>query len=214
VKADTRAPCIVDHPLVGDALSRLRDARTDLAGFRLALAAAAAGIAHEITRDLPRASASRETPLGPAHVTTVDSTRALVVVILRAGLGMLPATLALLPGAAVGLVGVEREPGTWRAREYYRKLPPDPGGPVFVLDPMVATGGSALHVLDLLAARGVEDARIRFGAVVVAPEGLERLRSAHPGVRVFAAALDEGLNDAAEIVPGIGDAGDRLFGTA
>lgn len=213
MKEGSRALRIVDHPLVGDALSRLRDARTDIAGFRRALGAAAAGIAHEMTRDLPRASASRETPVARAQVATVDTARALAVVVLRAGLGMLPATLALLPDAAVGFVGVEREPRTWRPREYYRKLPPDPGGPVFVLDPMVATGGSGRHVLDLLNACGIEDGRIRFGAVVVAPEGLECLCVTHPGVRIFAAALDTGLNDAAEIVPGIGDAGDRLFGT-
>ncbi len=204
---------LVDHPVVRDRLAQLRDARTPREGFRRALAELSLVLCAEAMRDLPLAAGTVTTPNGVAETARVDAGRALAVVVLRAGLGMLGAVTELLPGIPVGHIGLRREDGGRRVAQYFAKLPTDPGGPVFLADPMIATGRSAQRALDVVSAAGIADERIRFLAVLVTPEGLGRLRAGHPGVTVFAAALDPELNAANEIVPGIGDAGDRLFGT-
>lgn len=204
---------IVDHPLVEDALARLRDARTSREDFRRALSILARLIAVEATGQLPSAAVNVETPHGPCAARIVDGPGIVVIAVLRSGLGMLEAMLDLLPGAAVGVVGLERESVTKQPREYCVKLPPDQGGDVFVVDPMIATGGSAVHALDLLNAHGIADERIHFLGLLAAPEGASRLLESHPAVPVFVAALDSHLDPAKEIVPGMGDVGDRLFGT-
>jgi uracil phosphoribosyltransferase len=204
---------IADHPLVEDALARLRDTRTPRERFRQALSTLSRLLASEATRGLPSVDVDLETPNGRCPARRVESERVTLIAILRSGLGLLEGMLDLLPAAAVGTVGLEREAATKRPREYLVKLPPDPGGRVFVVDPMIATGGSAIHTLDLLNTRGIADERIRFVAVLVAPEGAAHLLEHHPAVRILAAALDSHLNSQKEIVPGIGDVGDRLFGT-
>jgi uracil phosphoribosyltransferase len=214
-RADERFPNlrIVDHPLVEDALARLRDAHTQREGFRDALSTLSRLLAWEATRELPSLAVDLETPNGRSVARRVEGQRITLVAVLRAGLGMLPGMLDLLPAAAVGTVGLQRDEDSKRPREYFVKLPPDRGGSVFVVDPMIATGGSAVHTLDLMNAHGISDERICLVGMVAAPEGASRLLESHPGVRVFVAALDSHLNAAKEIVPGIGDAGDRLFGT-
>lgn len=205
---------VVRHPLAGEQLARLRDAGTQTEGFRRALHSLSQLLACEATRRLPVVRSEKQTPNGPARVEQVELERVTVVVILRSGAGMLDAVLQLMPAANVGYVGVERDAETKQPREYFVKLPPDRGGDVFVLDPMIATGGTATHTLGILNAHGVEDARIRFIAAVTAPDGVRRLLELHPGVPIFAAALDSHLNEAKEVVPGVGDVGDRLFGAA
>ena len=205
---------IVAHPLVATQLARLRDRRTDTAGFRSALRTLTRVMACELTSGLETRTGRVATPGGhAAPARRIAAERVAAVAILRAGLGMLAPVLELLPGAAVGLLGIERRGARCHPRVYLERLPPDRGGPVLLLDPMIATGGSAVRALDLLKRRGVPDERIRICAVVAAPEGMRRLTRAHPRVPVFAAALDAGLDTRLEIVPGLGDAGDRLFAT-
>ncbi len=210
--ADFPSLRIAEHALVQHHLARLRETRTSRAELRRALAALSALLAYELTRDLPTRRSHRSTPNGTASVARVETSEITVVAILRAGLGMLDPFLELLPGARIGLVGIERRGNERRPHVYCDKLLPDTGGPVLVVDPMIATGRSASRAIDLLNQRGVEDQRIRLAAAVVAPEGMRRFSKAHPDVRCVAAALDSHLNDAREIVPGVGDAGDRLFG--
>ncbi|MGF7238376.1 MAG: uracil phosphoribosyltransferase [Frankia sp.] len=201
---------VVDHPLVGAALTTLRDERTGSAGFRTTLGELASFLAYEATRDLPVDAAPIRTPMGPTIGTRVGVTP-LVVPVLRAGLGMLAPSLALMPHARTGFIGVARDETTVRPVSYLESLPSDlTGTPVFVLDPMLATGGSALHALRLLVDRGATD--IVLIAVLAAPEGLAALESSGLPVRVVTAAVDERLNDVSFIVPGLGDAGDRQFG--
>jgi len=201
---------VVRHPVLAHAIAALRDAGTPRAAFRAAMARASALLAGEAARDLPVAHAKRSTPVGRAEVEVLADEPAAVVPILRAGLGMLGAFLDLLPGAAVGFLGIERDARTREPREYYAKLPPDAGGRVFVIDPTIATGGSASHALDRIRATGVAAGRIRLVALFAAPEGVRRLLERHPEVRVLVA---ERLDDEQQIVPGLGDAGDRLYGT-
>lgn len=190
--------CIVEHPLLASRLRRLRDRTTPRREFRRTLGEVASLLAAQMLG-------------GPARPT--DDADASCVVILRAGLGMLDGLLGWLPDATVGFVGLRRDPATKQPVEYLVRLPPDRGGRVFVVDPMIATGGSATHVLDVLNRRGIADGRIAFLGLVAAPEGMARLARAHPDVPVTLAALDTHLNDASEIVPGVGDVGNRLFGT-
>lgn len=203
---------VVDHPLVADRLGLLRRRETSTALFRRVLDEISELIAYEATRDLPGAREEVATPVGSAEALAVDTGAVLTVPILRAGLAQLPAVLRLLPGAAVGFVGVVRDEETKEPREYLVKLPADRGGAVFVVDPMVATAGTAVHTLDVLNAHGIDDGRIRFIGLVAAPEGARALLERHPGVPLYLAALDSGLNAEKEIVPGVGDVGDRLFG--
>lgn len=201
---------VVDHPLAAVRLTTLRDGGTDNATFRAALADVALMLVYEATRGLPRENVDVRTPLAVTRGTRL-TTRPLLVAVLRAGLGMVEPAHALLPEAAVGFVGVARDEQTTVPAEYLVSLPDDLRGvPVLVLDPMLATGGSMVHAVDLLGRRGADD--ITALCVVAAPEGVAALEQTAPGVRLFTAAVDDGLNDAAYIVPGLGDAGDRQFG--
>ncbi|MFE3545067.1 uracil phosphoribosyltransferase [Nocardia sp. NPDC059177] len=200
----------VDHPLAATLLSTLRDARTDNATFRNALADLTGILMYEVLRDAPVVRSPIETPVATTQGVRLAAPP-LLVPVLRAGLGMVYAAADLVPQARVGFVGIARDEQTHQPVPYLESLPDDLAGlPVFVLDPMLATGGSMLHTLDLLAARGATD--ITAVCVVAAPEGVAALAdSGHP-VRLVTAAIDEKLNENAYIVPGLGDAGDRQFG--
>ena len=168
---------------------------------------------YEITRSLPMTSEEIETPVAPMMAPVIAGKKVAIVSILRAGLVMAEGLQELIPSARVGHIGLYRDPVTKRPVEYFVKLP-EPEGRLFILvDPMLATGHSAAHAVDVLNRKGVDDGQIRSMALVVAPEGMTVFAEAHPRIPVFAAALDERLNDHAYIVPGLGDAGDRLFGT-
>jgi uracil phosphoribosyltransferase len=201
---------VVDHPLAAARLTTLRDERTDNAGFRAALRDLTHMLVYEATRDAPRLEITVRTPLAD----TVGSRLAnppLLVPVLRAGLGMVDQAHALIPEARVGFVGVARDESTHNPVPYLESLPAELRiQPVMVLDPMLATGGSMAYTIELLAARGAVD--ITVICVVCAPEGVAALEKAAPQARLFTATIDEGLNDDAYIVPGLGDAGDRQFG--
>jgi uracil phosphoribosyltransferase len=201
---------IVSHPLAAARLTTLRDERSDNAAFRIALRDLTLMLVYEATRDAPREAVTVRTPLAE----TVGARLAkppLLVPVLRAGLGMVDQAHALIPEARVGFVGVARNEETAQPMPYLESLPDDlRGQPVMVLDPMLATGGSMIHTIGLLHRRGADD--ITVLSVVVAPEGIAALEKVAPNVRVFTAALDDGLNDVSYIVPGLGDAGDRQFG--
>lgn len=202
--------CVVDHPLAAARLTTLRDERTDNAGFRAALRDLTLMLVYEATRDAARVEINVRTPLvdTTGHRLAVPP---LLVPVLRAGLGMVDQAHALIPEAKVGFVGVARNEETHRPTPYLESLPDDLSTqPVIVLDPMLATGGSMAHTLGLLKARGAVD--ITMICVVVAPEGIAAVEAAAPEARLFTATIDDGLNDVAYIVPGLGDAGDRQFG--
>src|SRR5262245_45412568 len=200
----------VEHPLIEDILAQLRDLRTEPEEFRRLARQATWLLAFGASRDLPLKPGSVSTPLEEARVERLDAEIVLVPV-LRAGMGMLEVMLTIFPRAAVGYVGLERDEMTAEARQYYKKLPPLEGRHVFVLDPMLATGGSASSAITLLKAQGAS--RIRLLSIVAAPEGVQRLAQDHPGVDVYTAALDRGLDSRKYILPGLGDFGDRLYGT-
>jgi uracil phosphoribosyltransferase len=201
---------IVDHPLAAARLTTLRDERTDNAAFRAALGDLTLMLVYEATRDAPRENVVVHTPLAETAGTRLAKTP-LLVTILRAGLGMVASAHTLLPEAAVGFVGVARDEETALPTAYLESLPDDlRGQPVIVLDPMLATGGSMVHTIGLLLGRGADD--ITVLCVVAAPEGVAALEKVAPQARLFTAAIDDGLNDVAYIVPGLGDAGDRQFG--
>jgi uracil phosphoribosyltransferase len=202
---------IVDHPLVHDALAELRDARTRPTAFRRAARRISALLAAEATRDVPTDAVTVDTPLGPAAGRTVRGDVVLVPV-LRAGLGMLEPILELVPQARVGHIGLQRDEATAVASRYYARLPPDlRHSYVLLLDPMLATGGSAAAGVDVIKAAGA--ARIRMICIVAAPEGVALLEQRHPDVVIFTPVVDRELNARKFIVPGLGDFGDRLFGT-
>ncbi len=202
---------LVEHPLIRAKLTRLRDKRTDRLQFRQILEEVTALMVYEITRDFPLREVEVETPLERA--AGVDLARPVVLVpILRAGIVMLDGVLSLIPSARIGHIGIYRDPKTLKPVEYYAKLPANLGDAlVIVVDPMLATGGSAAHAVEVVKGRGAQD--VRFLCLVASPEGLRVLRSAHPDVPVYAAALDRELDGHGYIRPGLGDAGDRLFGT-
>jgi uracil phosphoribosyltransferase len=203
---------LVDHPLVQDVLLDLRDARTDPARFRELAGRVSVLLAAEALRDVPTVAETVHTPLGPASGRRVRSDVVLVPV-LRAGLGMLEGMLALIPSARVGHIGLQRDERTAVAAQYYAKLPPGLGESyVLMIDPMLATGGSAVAALDLLTRAGAT--RIRLVCIVAAPEGIAAVERAYPSVPIFTPVVDERLNDHKYIVPGLGDFGDRLYGTA
>jgi uracil phosphoribosyltransferase len=202
---------IVRHPLVEDVLAALRDRRTPCDAFRQLARRVSLLLVAEATRDLPVAATTIETPLEPATVQRLAA-RLVAVPVLRAGLGMLEGFLELVPQAQVGYFGLERDETTAVARRYYEKVPEDLGSAlVFLLDPMLATGGSAAMAIEGLAARGARG--VRLLSIVAAPEGLALLRSAAPDATVYTAAVDRELNARKFILPGLGDFGDRLFGT-
>ncbi len=202
---------IVDHPLLHDIMARLRDRRTSSDDYRALTYRASTFLIAEATRDLPTRDDEVETPLETAAVRRL-STRVVAVPVLRAGIGMLQAFVDLVPGTEVGYFGLERDEETAQARCYYEKVPADLGeAVVFLLDPMLATGGSAAMAVEGLKERGARD--VRLVAIVAAPEGVELLSRRANGTEIYTAALDRGLNDKKYILPGLGDFGDRLYGT-
>ncbi len=201
---------VVDHPLAGHLLAGLRDQETQPERFRVLARRLSTVLVLEATRGLARREATVRTPLAEARAALLAS-KVVAVPILRAGLGLLEAVTDLLPDVAVGYAGLERDEDTLQPTSYYLKVPELGGRPVLLLDPMLATGGSAAFASTLLKERGATD--VRLVCVVAAPEGVRRLAEEHPDVRVVTAALDDRLNDVGYIVPGLGDFGDRLFGT-
>ncbi len=204
---------VLDHPLIQHKLSLMRDKRTPTILFRQLLREIALLMGYEVTRDLPMATERIETPLAAMEAPVIVGKKIALVAVLRAGLGMVEGLSELIPGARIGHIGLYRDPKTHRPVEYFVKLP-DTEDRLFILcDPMLATGGSAVAAIDKLNERGVPDERIRLVVLVAAPEGVAQVRKAHPGVPIFTAALDDRLNEKAYILPGLGDAGDRLYGT-
>jgi uracil phosphoribosyltransferase len=204
---------VLDHPLIRHKLSLMRDKRAPTILFRQLLREISLLMGYEITRRLPVTTERIETPLATIDAPVIAGKKVAIVSILRAGLGMADGLLDLIPSARMGHIGLYRDPQTKRPVEYFVKLP-EPEGRLFILcDPMLATGYSAVAAVDILNRRGVADSSIRFMALVAAPEGVRVFAAAHPTIPVYAAALDDHLNDHAYIVPGLGDAGDRLFGT-
>jgi uracil phosphoribosyltransferase len=202
---------LVDHPLVHDALMELRDARTPPAEFRRAANRISVLLAAEALRDVPSTPGTVETPLGPAPGRRVAGD-VVVVPVLRAGLGMLDAVLELVPAARVGHIGLQRDEATAIASKYYTKLPRDLADSfVLMIDPMLATGGSAIAAIDLLKAAGAR--MLRVICIVAAPEGVALVEQHHPDVDVYTPVVDRELNPHKYIVPGLGDFGDRLYGT-
>ena len=203
---------VVHHPLIEHKLSLLRDRRTGSREFRALLDEVTLLLTFEATRDLRGEEVSVETPLEVTRCRRLDEDRIAVVSILRAGLGMVEGVLRLIPGARVGHLGFYRNEETLQPVRYYGKLPPDPERRIFILvDPMLGTGGTSVAATSELKERGARD--IRLMCLVAAPEGAARMAAAHPDVPIHTAALDRRLNDIGYIVPGLGDAGDRIFGT-
>ncbi|MBM3908602.1 MAG: uracil phosphoribosyltransferase [Gemmatimonadetes bacterium] len=203
---------VIEHPLIQHKLSILRDQSTPTKLFKELVDEIAMLMAFEATRDLPLETVEIETPLERLQARRLSGYEPVLVPILRAGLGMVDGIRALVPSARVGHVGLYRDHDTLEPVEYYFKVPSDLAQrDVFVLDPMLATGGSAVDAITQLKKAGA--VRIRFLCLVAAPEGVAKLEGAHPDVPIFAAALDRQLNDVGYILPGLGDAGDRLFGT-
>ena len=203
---------VTDHPLIQHKLTKLRHRETPKKLFKELVDEITLLLAYEVTRELPLEPFEVDTPLEPVVGRRIAGKKLAVVPILRAGLGMVEAVLRLVPSARVGHIGLYRDEESLEPVEYYCKIPADPEGRMFiVLDPMLATGGSAAAAITLLKQRGVRE--IRFVCLVAAPEGVRALSDAHPDVAIWAASLDRELNDHGYILPGLGDAGDRLFGT-
>ncbi|MBF4501082.1 uracil phosphoribosyltransferase [Savagea sp. SN6] len=203
---------VFDHPLIQHKLTYIRDVNTGTKEFRELVDEVATLMAYEITRDLQLQEIEIETPIGPAKSNVIAGKKLGIIPILRAGLGMVEGILELIPAARVGHVGLYRDPETLKPVEYYVKLPNDVAERrLIVVDPMLATGGSAVEAINSIKKRGAKN--ITFMCLVAAPEGVEVLTEAHPDVDVYIAAMDEKLNEEGYIVPGLGDAGDRLFGT-
>lgn len=203
---------VIDHPLILHKLTHLRSHRTSTKVFKELIGEIAMLMAYEVTRDLDVEVVSVETPLERAEGHRIRGKKLVVVPILRAGLGMVEGVVRLIPGARVGHLGLYRDEETLEPVEYFMKIPPRPAGRAFiVVDPMLATGGSAVAAVSALEARGAS--QVRFMCLVAAPEGVGAMLERHPHVPVYAAALDRGLDERGYIRPGLGDAGDRLFGT-
>jgi uracil phosphoribosyltransferase len=205
---------VLDHPLIQHKLTLMRDVRQTTSGFRALLREIAMLMGYEVTRDLPLAMEPIETPLATFDAPKLTGKKPVIVPILRAGLTMADGLIDLLPSARVGHIGLYRDHETLQPVEYVVKLPGAASERDFILvDPMLATGGSAVHAVDLVLRHGADPRRIRFMALVAAPEGVRAFRRRHPAIPVYVAALDSHLNEQGYIVPGLGDAGDRLFGT-
>ena len=203
---------IVSHPLVQHKLTLMRDKRRSTKGFRQLLNEIGMLLCYEVTRDLPLEMVDIETPLETTKAPMIAGKKLVFAPILRAGVGFLDGMLELVPSARVAHIGLYRNPETLEAVEYYFKAPADVAERlVIVMDPMLATANSAIAAIDRLKGRGVRD--IRFVCLLAAPEGVERLNKAHPDVGIWTASIDQRLNDHGYIVPGLGDAGDRMFGT-
>ena len=203
---------IVDHPLVQHKLTLMRDKTTSTAGFRRLLREISLLLAYEVTRELELTTTTIETPLCQMQAPLLEGKKLALISILRAGNGLMDGILELIPAARVGFIGLYRNPETLQPVQYYSKVPAElDARMVIVVDPMLATGNSSAAAVDLLKEKGAKN--IRFLCLLAAPEGVERMRQAHPDVPIFTAALDERLNDHGYILPGLGDAGDRMFGT-
>ena len=203
---------VFDHPLIQHKLSIMRDVNTGVKEFRELLEEISMLMIYEVTRDLPTEEVEIETPICKCRVNRLAGRKLAVVPILRAGLGMVDGVLNMVPAAKVGHIGMYRDPQTLEPVEYYCKLPDDIGNrQVFVVDPMLATGGSAIAAIDFLKQHGCK--QIIMMNIIGCPEGVKAVTAAHPDVDIYLAALDEKLNERAYIVPGLGDAGDRIFGT-
>ena len=203
---------VFDHPLIQHKLTYIRDIQTGTKEFRELVDEVATLMAFEITRDMPLEEVDVQTPVAMAKSKVLAGKKLGIVPILRAGIGMVDGVLKLIPAAKVGHIGLYRDPKTLMPVEYYVKLPSDVEEREFiVVDPMLATGGSAIEAINSLKKRGGKN--IKFMCLIAAPEGVEALKEAHPDVDIYIAALDEKLNEKGYIVPGLGDAGDRLFGT-
>ncbi|MSO71781.1 MAG: uracil phosphoribosyltransferase [Alphaproteobacteria bacterium] len=202
-----------DHPLIAHKLSLMRDQDTTTIMFRLLLKEIATLMGFEITRDLPLTTRAIETPVAPMQAPVIDERRPSIISILRAGLGMAEGLHSLIPEACEGHIGLYRDHETKRPVQYYCKLPDKAARPFILVDPMLATGHSAAAAVELVKRHGVGDVDIRLMVLVAAPEGVRVMLEQHPRVAIHAAALDSHLNENAYIVPGLGDAGDRLFGT-
>ncbi|GFI71439.1 uracil phosphoribosyltransferase [Clostridiales bacterium] len=207
-----RKVIIMDHPLIQHKLSILRDVNTSTKEFRDLVNEIAMLMIYDATRDLPLHDKDVQTPCGVAHCKEIAGRKLAFVPILRAGLGMVEGALMLVPSARIGHIGLYRDEETLQPVEYYCKLPKDiEERDVFVVDPMLATGGSAIDAISRIKKRNPRS--IKFLCIIAAPEGLEALKAAHPDIDIFAAGMDEYLNENGYIVPGLGDAGDRIFGT-
>jgi uracil phosphoribosyltransferase len=203
---------VIDHPLVQHKLTIMRDKETSTRGFRQLLRETAALICYEATRDLPLETVEIETPLTAMQAKKIAGKKLVFASILRAGNGLLEGMLDLVPSARVAHVGIYRDPETLQAVEYYFKAPDDLSErTVIAVDPMLATANSAVAAVTQLKSRGAKD--IRYVCLLAVPEGIRRFRAAHPDVPIFTAAIDDHLNDHGYIVPGLGDAGDRMYGT-
>ena len=205
---------VLDHPLIQHKLTMIRQKDCGTKVFREVVNEISMLMAYEVSRDLPLEDVEIETPLVKTILKTLAGKKVAIIPILRAGLGMVDGILELIPAAKIGHVGMYRDHDTLQPVEYFVKLPSDISErQLFVVDPMLATGGSAVAAIDALLKRGAQPNSIKFCCLVAAPEGVETLRSAHPEIDIYAAALDERLNEHGYILPGLGDAGDRLFGT-
>ena len=203
---------VLDHPLIHHKLAVLRNKETPVKEFRELVNEISGLMCYEATRNLPTTEVEVETPICTAKCRMLAGKKLAIVPILRAGLGMVDALVDLIPSAKIGHIGLYRDPETHEPVEYYCKLPEDIGNRVtFVVDPMLATGGSAVAAIDFLKKHGCRN--IIMMNIIGCPEGIKRVQEAHPDVEVYLAACDEKLNDHAYIVPGLGDAGDRIFGT-
>jgi len=215
MKQDPRFPnlYILNHPLIQHKLSHMREHDTSTRTFRELLREITLLMGYEITRDLPLTTREIQTPLVTIDAPVIAGKKLAVVPILRAGIGMSDGLLELVPSARVGHIGVFRDPATHEPVEYMVRLPDTTERTFILCDPMVATGNSAVHAIDVLKKRGVSDEQILFLALVAAPEGVQVVQDAHPNVKVYVASLDSHLDEDAYIIPGLGDAGDRIFGT-
>lgn len=203
---------VLDHPLIQHKLSILRSKDTGVKEFREMIGEISGLMCYEATRNLPTEEVTVQTPVATAKCRTLSGKKLAIVPILRAGLGMVDAMVDLIPSAKIGHIGLYRDPETHQPVEYYCKLPEDIGSrQVFVVDPMLATGGSAIAAIDFLKKHGCR--QIIMMNVIGCPEGIAAVQKAHPDVEMYLAAVDERLNEHAYIVPGLGDAGDRIFGT-
>lgn len=203
---------IMDHPLIQHKIGVLRREETGTKDFRILISEIAMLMCYEATGDLELADVEIQTPICKTTVKELKGKKLAVIPILRAGLGMVDGMLTMIPAAKVGHIGLYRDPETLKPVEYYCKLPEDCAyREVFVVDPMLATGGSSIAAIQLLKDRGVKN--IRFMCIIAAPEGIKAMQKAHPDVDIFVGVLDDHLNEHGYIVPGLGDAGDRIFGT-